>query len=402
MATEPEAASQRDWRYWCAYLIMISPNAALGLTLAAMPAILPQLAGVVGGQENAELIASVASFGMITGGVFSGRLLERFGIRNFVLGSLIFYAVAGAAGMALENALAMGLSRFILGIAGVCFSTSALALTAATFTGTARSAVIGQQQATAQVVSVVAVFVVSAVAQSVGWRAAFVVLGAYALVLFVIALPSVRAMPMRAEEAAAGPAGSGFWRGFWPICAVTMLCGILTVVPMTQLPFVLADDGYGDSGWVSIVTGFNFVFAAVSAMSFARLKGRFGGARVFLTGLASGTIGIALMGLSHALVLSCVAASLAGFGTGFYNTYVFDHGVEIVPPSQHGRAAGLLFTFMFLGAAINPLVIDPFERLFGLHQSLIAVAVVAFLCGVLGLIPRGAPHAAPRSADGPT
>jgi MFS family permease len=396
MTTEAPTQS-RDWRYWCAYLIMISPNAALGLTLAAMPAILPQLAEVVGGQERAELVASVASFGMITGGVFSGRLLERFGIRPFVLGSLLLYGLAGMAGMLLEDAVAMGLSRFVLGIAGVCFSTSALALTAATFSGAARSKVIGQQQATAQVVSVFAVFVVSALAQLVGWRAGFVVLGAFALLLFLIALPSVRAMPVRPERAA-GAAAAGFWRGFWPICAVTMLCGILTVVPMTQLPFVLAADGFGDSGWVSLVTGFNFVFAAVSAMAFARLKSRFGGARVYLTGLASGTIGIALMGLSHSVGLSCLAASLAGFGTGFYNTYVFDHGVEIVSEEQHGRAAGLLFSFMFLGAAINPLVIDPFEHLFGLHESLVVVAAIALLCGALGVLPRSAGQAEPHSA----
>ena len=55
-----------------------------------------------------------------------------------------------------------------------------------------------------------------------------------------------------------------------------------------------------------------------------------------------------------------MAAALAGFGTGIYNTYVFDHGVEISPPVYHGRAAGLLFAFMFFGAAINPLVAGAF------------------------------------------
>jgi hypothetical protein len=33
----------------------------------------------------------------------------------------------------------------------------------------------------------------------------------------------------------------------------------------------------------------------------------------------------------------------AGFGTGIYNTHVFDHGVEISPPAYHRRSAGLLF-----------------------------------------------------------
>ena len=60
------AAPHRDWRFWCAYAVMIAPNAAVGLTLAAMPPILPELATRVGGEHNAQLIVSVAGFGMIT------------------------------------------------------------------------------------------------------------------------------------------------------------------------------------------------------------------------------------------------------------------------------------------------------------------------------------------------
>jgi MFS family permease len=160
---------------------------------------------------------------------------------------------------------------------------------------------------------------------------------------------------------------------------------------MAQLPFVLLDNGNGAAGTVSIVLGVNFVFAAISAMSFARLKTRFGKRPTFMAGLTCGMMGIALMGITHALVMSCVAAALAGFGTGIYNTYVFDHGVEISPPVFHGRAAGLLFAFMFFGAAINPLAAGLFEHEFGLHAALPIMAVVALLCGLPVILRRAAP-----------
>jgi MFS family permease len=406
------APPARDWRFWCAYAVMIAPNAAVGLTLAAMPPILPELAARLGSEHAAQLVVSVAGFGMIAGGMFSGRLLERFGIRAFTLFSLVIYGVFGALGWFLSAAWSMGLSRFALGVGGVFFSTAALALTAATFTGAARSRVIGMQQATSQVVNVCAVFIVGALVGITGWRGAFLLYAAFAVVLLIMTLVGVHPpapQPDAAVEAGGGngsapvlPGGvkpTGFGRTIAPVCALTTLMGILTVIPMAQLPFVLVDNGLGAARLVAIVLGVNFVFAAVSAMSFAGLKVRFGKRATFMGGLVCGLAGIAAMGVVRGMVPFCVAAALAGFGTGIYNTYVFDHGVEISPPVFHGRAAGLLFAFMFFGAAINPMVAGVFESAFGLHRAFPVMAVAALLCGLPVILYR---PAAPRAETAPT
>ncbi|HEX3848371.1 MAG TPA: MFS transporter [Steroidobacteraceae bacterium] len=397
------ASTQRDWRFWCAYAVMVAPNAAVGLTLAAMPPILPELAAQVGGERAAQLITSVAGFGMIFGGLFSGRVLERVGVRAFTIAALVIYGVFGTLGWFLSTPLSMGASRFALGIGGVFFSTAALALTAATFTGEARSRVIGLQQATSQVVNVCAVFIVGALVAVTGWRGAFLLYGAFAVVLLLMALAGVRTPAAAATaiesaaSAGAAPAAQrppGFAALIAPVCALTTLMGILTVIPMAQLPFALAARGIGTPQQVSVVLGANFVLAAVSAMSFARLKTRFGKRATFMAGLTIGMIGTALMGGAASMPAACVAAALAGFGTGIYNTYVFDHGVEISPPVYHGRAAGLLFAFMFFGAAINPLVAGVFEGMFGMRHAFPAMAVAALLCGLPVILVR------PRENEG--
>jgi MFS family permease len=379
---------------------MVAPNAAVGLTLAAMPPILPELALRVGGERTAQLITSVAGFGMIVGGMFSGRVLERVGIRAFTLASLVIYGAFGMAGWFLSSAWSLGLSRFMLGMGGVFFSTAALALTAATFSGAARSRVIGLQQATSQVVNVCAVFIVGALVAITGWRGAFLLYGAFALALLIMAALGVRDLrPAIEEPASAGLTArpAGFARTIAPVCALTTLMGILTVIPMAQLPFVMVDNGRGSAQTVSLVLGVNFVFAAVSAMSFASFKVRWGPRATFMAGLSCGVAGIALMGLAHELVPTCIAAGLAGFGTGIYNTYVFDHGVEISPRVYHGRAAGLLFAFMFFGAAINPLVAGAFEQACGLHNAFPVMAAIAFLCGLPVILYR--PGAPPRASS---
>lgn len=403
---------RRDWRAHCAFAVMVAPNAALGLTLAAMPPILPELAARIGGERPAQLIVSVAGFGMIAGGFVSGRLLERTGIRAFTLLSLVLYGLLGTAGLYLSGAAALGLSRFALGIAGVFFSTAALALTAATFTGEARSRVIGMQQAASQVVNVLAVFIVGALVAVTGWRGAFLLYGAFALLLLGCAITGVRATPAAdatragaagadaAGAAGAGAAGAGAAHGeprerpagfvgtIAPVCALTTLMGILTVIPMAQLPFALTQRGIGSPREVSLVLAANFIFAAVSASGYAWLKRRWGKAPTFMSGLTCGVIGIALMGIVPGIAAQCAAAGLAGLGTGIYNTYVFDHGVEISPPVYHGRAAGLLFAFMFFGAAINPLVAGAFEQGLGLLRSFPAMAIVALACGLPVILAR--------------
>jgi MFS family permease len=378
---------------------MLAPNAAVGLTLAAMPPILPELAARVGGERTAQLIVSVAGFGMIAGGFVSGRLLERAGIRAFTLLSLVLYGLLGTAGLYLSGALSLGLSRFALGIAGVFFSTSALALTAATFTGEARSRVIGLQQAASQVVNVLAVFIVGALVAVTGWRGAFLLYGAFALLLLACAIAGVRSVPGTAREESSGnlqERPSGFLATIAPVCALTTLMGILTVIPMAQLPFVLTRRGIGSPREVSLVLAANFVLAAVSAASYARVKARWGKAPTFMSGLTCGLIGIGLMGMVSGMAAQCAAAALAGLGTGIYNTYVFDHGVEISPPVYHGRAAGLLFAFMFFGAAINPLVAGAFEQGLGLFRSFPAMAVIALACGAPVILARK--RAAARAA----
>jgi MFS family permease len=393
VTAQPERNSASgSWRYWCAYAVMVAPNAAVGLTLAAMPPILPELAMRLGGERSAQLITSVAGFGMIVGGLFSGRLLERMGIRTFTLMSLILYGGFGTAGWFLSSAVLMGASRFLLGVGGVFFSTAALALTAATFSGEARSRVIGLQQATSQVVNVCAVFIVGALVAITGWRGAFLLYGAFAAILLSLALMGIRSHAVAhigSDEAVpAGARPPGFLMLMVPVCALTTLMGILTVIPMAQLPFALAADGHGSAQQVSVVLGANFVFAAVSAMSFARLKTRFGKRATFMGGLSIGMVGVALMGFVTGLAPACIAAALAGFGTGIYNTYVFDHGVEISPPVYHGRAAGLLFAFMFFGAAINPLVAGIFEQTLGLQRAFPVMAIVALLCGLPVILAR--------------
>jgi len=368
-----------------ALLVMLAPNATLGITLAVMPPILPQLASVLHGMQPAQLMTSIAAFGMIAGGLFSGRLLHYLGVRPLTLASLLLFAVSGTSGFFLDDVFLLAASRFVLGIAGVCFSTAAMALTTARYVGEARSKVIGWQQAASQIVNVATVFLVGLLAQALGWRSPFVLLGLYASCLLLVSALSVRPLPLLTEAQISRSGAGNYLRIMLPMCAIAVLMGILTLVPMTQLPFALSDSGLGDVRHVSLVGGVNFAFAAISAIGYGWLTHRIGKRSAFALGLIIGTAGIALMGQTASLSGFCLSAGLAGLGTGLYNTFVFDVGVEIAPPGRQADGAGLLFSFIFLGAAINPLAVQPFQAAFGLHGGLIALGIAGLMGGLGGV-----------------
>jgi MFS family permease len=364
------------------FAVMLAPNAALGIVLAVMPAVLPQLARDIGGVKSAELVASVAAFGMVAGGFVSGRLLRRFGIQRVLIGSLGFFVACSLAGMLSADRWVLGTCRFTLGIAAVCFSTSALALTAVTFTGDARSRVIGLQQVTSQVVSVSAALLVGLAADLLNWRSSFVILALFGVSMLVAAL-RVENTRTTACVRDGGKVAAAFWRRLWPMLATAVLVGALTVVPMTQIPFLVSDIYRGSPTAISIVADLNFASAAVSALFYSQLKSHFGGSVTYALGLCIGACGIAMSGFAGSLVVFCIGSAWAGFGTGIYNSFVFDRGVELAGESRQADAAGLLFALISLGAAVNPLLLAPFEVILGEHVALIGFGLAALIGGLL-------------------
>jgi len=361
----------------------------VGLVLAAMTPILPQLADVVGGRETAEFMVSLASFGIIAGGMLSGAFLGRLGIRRSIIAALLLYALSAFGGVLWPTALMIGSCRFLLGVAAVLFSSAAVALTARRFSGAHRSRVIGIQQASSQAANIMTVFAVGALARFYGWRSAFLLLGFCAALLCLIAVMSVsRVAPPAQGTALQEGAKEGLGRDFWRVCVFALLFGILGMVPFAQLPFLLVSAGVGGGSWIPSASAACFVLAALGAVIYATAKTRLGVHGVFLLGLCLESAGVLAMGTVHTKLSLLVASAIAGLGMGFGNTFVFDHGIEVVAASQHGRAAGLLFSFLFLGTAVNPLVLIPFETLFGQRGSLVALAVASLAVGLIGLTWR--------------
>ncbi|MFD1809103.1 MFS transporter [Gemmobacter lanyuensis] len=206
------------------------------------------------------------------------------------------------------------------------------------------------------------------------WRGAFAV---YALVLpiaifaYLMLAPHARARAAkqaagRGTAATRGPTEAFPWRAYALVGPLAFVFMASFYVMPTRLPFLLSDLGVHNAA----LTGAIMASTTLASMPGALLYGQ---VRRFLSPIAVFALSYLLMGagliaVSQAQGIGMVifGSLLAGLGMGpsmpNYTTYF----MGFVPPSQRGRASGLLTTAFFVGQFMSPLVSAPLVAQFGL------------------------------------
>ena len=377
--------------------LLLMPNVTLGVIFSAMSPVLTQVAQVAGGPQAAQFVTSAAAFGIIAAGLLSGHPIRRLGLRRFTLISIALLAASAAAGAIVQAFWALAVSRLLTGVGAVGFSTAAIVMTNQLFEGSPRSRIVGWQQTLSQVGNVAAVAIVGLLVARTGWRGPFLLIGAYGLVLFGLAWPSIRNLPPQATNAPTAKAGHAILR-IAPMCGIALFAGILLTIVFVQLPFLLTERGFGSPARISAIMAANFTLTGVGALVYGSLAHRMGRRRTFLIGLATGTAGVAMIGVCTGLAAFAAAAMLAGFGIGIWNSFVFDYGPETLPPETRADGSGYLFSALFIGVAINPVTVLPLQGLFGRGMGIVASAGIV-LVTVLVLLARATLIAMPRAGE---
>jgi MFS family permease len=123
-------ATIRGFREWMAVILMLSGGVMLGLVVSAMSSVAQQasiyFAKSGDGDLVAQMIVTVPSIGVIIGGPLSGWAIARIGAKNFMLAMLAVFGAAGSAGLYLDSAMILMVSRFVLGLATAGIVTSML------------------------------------------------------------------------------------------------------------------------------------------------------------------------------------------------------------------------------------------------------------------------------------
>lgn len=346
-----------------------------GLAFTAYVAALPQMARALGahGELIAQLTLSTAALGTMAGALGSGWVLQLLGTRLTLLGGMVLFGLAGAAGAVLRNPTLLLGTRFIVGAASVCMVTSCVWTIAAEYAGDRRARVLGAALASGSFSSLVGMLLGGYLAEYFGWPAAFLQYPALAVAGFALVWLRVRQVRPERRAAAQGPP---FFRQLFPLYALACLISTVMFMGSTQFAFLLEANGITQTGTRSLIMGGITVMATLTSLSYGAVQHALGRRGALILALACITLALTAIGLGKSLGTAVLGAGCMGIYVGITMPLLNHMVTERAEPAVRNHAIGALNSFIFLGAFLNPLIFMPMSRLIGLHGVFLCVAAV--------------------------
>lgn len=361
------------------------------LVLALQP-VLSTIALYYGGGTYGALIAqlleTMSGIGIMVGGPIAGWIAERrIGRRNLLIAALALYGLSGSICMFLDNAYLLLALRLAQGLGSAGIAVSTYSLVSERFQGAARSRVIGYQGAFVSGMGIVSLPVAGVIADGYGWHAPFA-LYISALIVMVIAIFTVPNSQPAVQQGGKGESG-GSLAAMWPLYALIIPIYLLANMVNLHISFVLAGDGIHQPSLQSYIMLASSILYMAGGLFYGRVFVWLGPRRMLAAILALMAASGLAVGLSQGLVLTAVGVGISGLSGGFLIPLITNLVVNKAPPQARSRALGFMYTAMYIGNFLNPLIMTPARQAIGNHQVFLAIGVLlAFSALAQALVKR--------------
>lgn len=361
------------------------------LSFTAFAAALPQMAADLGprGPFIAQMTMATASLGLMIGCIVSGWVLQKAGTRYTLLASLIIFGIMGSAGLFLRDAAALLTSRFILGFASACATTTCLWGIAAEYSGDRRAKVLGVSAAVSNGFALATTVLGGFIAQH-GWPLTFVQYSIFGFIGTIVAFAGIRQTRPQRVDASAATSDSRFLKRLLPFYALVAVMFLVMFMSATQFAFIMQEDGIADPGRRSLFMAVVTVTGASLSFGYGALQRRLGLAGSFAFGAGCMAAALLIVGWAVQPAYLVLAALLMGLYVGVLGPWIYQVVSEQTDASSRSHAIGLLGAFAYFGGSLNPIVLSPLGDAFGLRKVYyLAAALMTALClGALGRAMR--------------
>jgi len=373
-----------NFRRRISFALVLAVTVGASLVFSLLPPLLPALALHFGGgregEMSAQLALSMPSLGWLFGGAVSGFVLGRVGMRPTVIGAILAVGAIGAAAGLLSDVVAFAAARFALGFAGSFMLTGAYTILADIYDDKDRPKMIGFQKATASLSAVPVGLAAGALASAFDWRAPFALYAVFGVLGAVLAF---FAIPATASAAAALKPKAKMERAdfarLWPILVLIFFLQIMMMMGVAQLPFVLAEHGFGSASTLSVVLALAALLMSVGAVLSGYLQTRFSPWKVLCVGLALAASGYVAVGVAPNGYVVAAANGIALVGCGLFFPQYLTLPLARVSVAARPATIGLIQVAMYLGAFMNPFLLAPLRASFGHSGTYLAVGIIVLL-----------------------
>lgn len=364
---------------------MLSGNILTALVFTLLAPVLPDIAahfGSTGGAFIAQMVMTMPGAGIIVGGIAGGLLVVRIGIRPALFGGLAVFGIAGAAPLFVDDAWALLLSRFVLGLAAATVQTALVTLISLAFDDNRRAKLIGYAGAIGYSAAIGSILASGALAELGGWRAPAIL---YLLALPILAVALLCIGRIERPATAARPSAGATLRQLLPLWPSYLLIPPLyaaNYMLAIQFPFLLAANGVASPAEKSWIMVWSSVMAVAGAASSGFIRKRFGQIRLFaLLCLLLGT-GEAIIGFSTTPPASIAGAAIAGLAGGMVLPALINLVVGQANADLRSAAIGFVFSAAYIGQFLNPVMLEPLRFLLGIHGVFIGVGTLLAIIGI--------------------
>ena len=361
MSSSPVSKDDGSPYAWARLAVSLTLMTISGSSMYAVVVVLPAIQAEFGvARADASLPYALTMIGFGVGGLFMGRLADRFGVMVPVLiGAVslgIGFALAGMAANIWTFSLAHGV---LIGVFGSSAMFAPLIADTSLWFTRRRGIAVAICASGNYVAGAIWPPVVHHFAAAYGWRNTYEGIGLFcAITLSALALFLRRRPPSHGAAAEAGAGATSRPFGFSPTVAQSLLCvaGVACCVamsmPQVHIVAYCGDLGYGaarGAEMLSVMLGFGIVSRLLSGV----ICDRIGGLRTLLLG--SGLQGIALLlflpfdGLASLFVISALFGLFQG---GIVPSYAIIIR-EYFPSKEAGARVGTVLMFTLLGMALG-------------------------------------------------
>ncbi|MGP5700770.1 MFS transporter [Glutamicibacter sp. 287] len=345
---------------------------------------LPKMADHFSEVENSgflvKLVVTITALSIALSAPVLGWLNDRFS-RSLVLKvSVILYAVAGSAGLWIDDLSALMVSRAILGVAVAGAMTSSTALISEWFAGERRARMFGFQAAASGLGGAVFLSLGGALA-NISWNASFAVYLLSLPVAILVAWKVVDPPSVAKADAEIQMTPSRNTTGL--ISGIVVLAFAIQVVfyvVPTQLPFLLGQMG-SDASTTGLVIGWMVLIQALASLSY-RWVSRLGFRNVALLSTVLMAAGMTTVATSAAVTQVLVGLTISALGVGLVMPNLNSWISVNTSSANRARAIGALISAMFLGQFASPLIAELFTREGDTAQAFLVAAVISMVSAI--------------------
>ncbi len=333
----------------------------------------------LGIELSTQLMITLLNIGIMFAGPVLGLVAERLGYMRVLPIALAIYALAGSAGLYLDDPRSLLISRLVIGLAAASISICCYSLIGERFQGKERSRMLGYQSALVMIFGLIGLFGGGFIADYGGWRAPFAV---YLLAIPMLLVALVAAQPAaRHPSEMEKPPGIGALLPMWPLYLMLIPFNLAAYMTSVHLPFVLTGDGVTKASMQGNIMASSFIMNIVTSLFYGRIAARFSRRWIFVILMALFATSDMIIGFSHGWVGSMIGCWVAGLGGGLMTPFFVNTILNRAPEAARARAIGLMYTMMYVGDFANPFVITPLRQQVGNHYvfALIGFGLFAFV-----------------------